>query len=120
VPTIAVFALLSVAPAGGFWLMAKAFDRFTAWERPGTAPPQRPSIVVLGADLHRLDAEYTKVLHSDGTGKVVRLRALAAAYDETLLACCDHYGLEIAHTSPLSGAQRLEVEAELTRHGLRW
>lgn len=119
-PVLATFALLAVAPAGGFWLLAKAFDKFTEWDRPGSAPPARPSIVVLGADLHRLNVEYATVLNSDGSGKVMRLKALAAAYDETLLACCDHYGLEITHSCPLSGTERLQVEAELSQRGLTW
>lgn len=120
VPAVAMFALLALAPAGGFWLMGKAFDKFISWDSPGTAERPRPSIIVLGADLHRLNTEYAKVLNSDTSGKVVRLRALAAAYDETLLACCDHYGFPIEHTAPFTGTQRLEVEAELAQRGLTW
>jgi hypothetical protein len=120
VPAITILGLLAVAPAAGFWLMAKTFDTFVAWDRPGTMPRERPSLGRLGADLHRLNAEYTSVLNSQPSGKVVRLRALAAAYDDTLLACCDSYGLHVEHTSPLTGTQRLELEAELSQRGLTW
>jgi hypothetical protein len=120
VPVVLVFAALAVAPAAGFWCMAKVMDAFINWDREGVATRTQPSLAMLTADLHRLNAEYARVLHSDETFKVARLRALSAAYDETLTTCCAQYGLAAPGRLPMSGAERLQIEAELAQRGLNW
>jgi hypothetical protein len=62
-------------------------------------------------------------LHSDPrvSARAFRLRAVALAYDDTLLMACRALEVDTGDaTSPLPAIRRLEVESELARRGLHW
>lgn len=93
-----------------------------AWPdiEPDAVTP-RP-IELLAADLRRLDRE-TMRLHNDPrvSARAFRLRAVALAYDDTLLMACRALEVDTdGATSPLAPIRRLEVESELARRGLHW
>jgi len=82
---------------------------------PTTLPIER-----LVADLRRLSEEQDWVRRADVPARWSRLTAIELAYDDVLLDCCGSLGLDLPGASPLTREQRLDIEAELMRSGLRW
>jgi hypothetical protein len=100
------------------WLGRRVADRGHA--------PAGPPIERLAADARRLRAALTEAEAAEpGPGRGVRLRALRAAYAETLVAACR--ALEVsppppADSAPAAGAvmgpaEIYRMEAALRRHG---
>lgn len=81
---------------------------------------RRGRLDVLVDDLSRLGAEHADLVQCGRCPDGDRLRTVAARYDETLLACCAELGVPLPGACPLSGLARLEAEAALAQHGVRW
>jgi len=75
----------------------------------------------LAADLRRLADDLDTIAENPNLpGRMERMEAFGAAYDDTLLAACRALGVSSEARTPMSGAERLQAEVELTRQGLRW
>ncbi len=115
-PSAVVYALMNV-PAG-IRFASRAYHRL----RPPQAIPKGPPIERLAADLRRISADLDALVAAGRIpGRILRVRATTAAYDETLLLACRALDVEPARTSlPLSSEQRLQTEATLAGAGLIW
>ncbi len=82
--------------------------------------PESPPIEVLAADLRRLGSQLALVESSNEIAKAFRLTATSRAYDDVLLSACRVLEVDTAAQSPLRPVERLEAEAALAMHGLRW
>jgi hypothetical protein len=85
--------------------------------RYGTRP-----LEILVADLRRLGREGVR-LQQDArvSARAFHLHATALAYDDTLILAAEALGVDTSTARPpLTGMQRLDLEVELTRAGLRW
>ena len=83
--------------------------------------PQSPPIECLAADLRRLGTQLTRVESSNEIAKAFRMQATSRAYDDVLLSACRALEVELAaQAAPLHAVERLEAEAALAMHGLRW
>jgi hypothetical protein len=83
--------------------------------------PEIPPIECLAADLRRLGTQLTRVESSNEIAKAFRMQATSRAYDDVLLCACRALEVELAvHGAPLHPVERLEAEAALAMHGLRW
>jgi hypothetical protein len=113
-------ALLPVSLRAAVRLGAHGYDR---WERRPSRrrrDPLGPPIERLSRDLRRLLAELDRIEQSNPPMKVARLRATSLAYDDVLVAACRALEVDVGAEPPLRALERLEAEAELVRHGLRW
>lgn len=113
-------ALMLVGPgtiAGALWLV-EAAPRLELPRR--RRRPVGPPVERLAADLHRLSCQLDRVRCSNEPAKVARLAAVSLAYDKTLLMAAVALQLQLGNQLPLSGAERIEAEVELSRAGLRW
>lgn len=89
---------------------------------PTQLTPVSPPIERITSDLRRLGAEAYR-LHGDQQmwARAFRLRALERAYDDTLLLACQALEIDVGgRDSPLSNLDRIQLEIELSRRGLRW
>jgi hypothetical protein len=85
--------------------------------RPTTGPP----IERICADLHRINAEITKVLADPRLpARYHRLLAASWAYDAALRDACLAVGVEPPPRLQLGEIERLATEAALTEHGVQW
>jgi hypothetical protein len=83
--------------------------------------PVAPPLERICADLHRINAEITKVLADPRMpARYHRLVAATWAYDAALRDACKAIGVEPPPYVPLDQLDRLATEAELTAHGVRW
>ena len=83
--------------------------------------PETPPIECLAADLTRLGTQLTRVESSNEIAKAFRMQATSRAYDDVLLSACRALEVELAvQAAPLHPVERLEAEAALALHGLRW
>ena len=115
-----VLVLMLVGPgtiAGALWLVEAAPKLELPRRRRG---PIGPPVERLAADLHRLSCQLDRVRYSNEPAKVARLAAVSLAYDKTLLMAAVALQLPAFDQLPLSGAERIETEIELSRAGLRW
>jgi len=126
-----VFCVLVAAPIAVVVVAARAPEVCTylldAVRRARAPLPQPPSpsldrpLERLAADLRRLaDDLDTIAANPNLPGRMERMEAFGAAYDHTLLAACRALGVTNQAHTPLSGAERLQAEVELSRQGLRW
>ncbi len=126
-----IFCVVVAAPTAVVVAAARAPDVCTfvmeACRRARGPLPQPPvrsldrSLERLAADLRRLaDDLDTIAANPNLPGGMQRMEAFGAAYDDTLLAACRALGVTSEARTPMSGAQRLQAEVELTREGLRW
>lgn len=100
-----------------FTWLGHALRRSSAQPTPVSPPIER-----ITADLRRLGAEAYRV-HGDQQrwARAFRLRALERAYDDTLLLACRALEVDVeGRDSPLSNLDRIQLEIELARRGLRW
>ncbi len=120
--TLLLYAVLTLAPAGSFIVVAKALEWWTRGggaARSGAGSP-RPEIGRLVGDLRRLERDYRRIGHSDPPRRAARLQCVSLAYDDTLCACCEVLGIPRSGRPPLDGVHRLEVEASLAQRGVTW
>lgn len=115
------FAVVCVLPVSLIMLLI----HFPKLIRPITqrripANPTHPPIERLVADLHRLSAEQDRVRTGDVPARGRRLTVIQLAYDDVLLDCCAALDLSRPGPPPLTHDQRLDIEAELMKCGLRW
>jgi len=83
--------------------------------------PETPPIECLAADLRRLGSQLSRVENSNEIAKAFRMQATSRAYDDVLLSACRALEVELAtQAAPLPPVERLEAEAALAMHGLRW
>ena len=83
--------------------------------------PETPPIECLAADLRRLGSQLSRVESSNEIAKAFRMQATSRAYDDVLLCACRALEVELAgQAAPLHPVERLEAEAALAMHGLRW
>ena len=89
---------------------------------PWRAPRRRCRRPAAGqADLARLAREIDRVEQGHQPGKMTRLRATVAAYDDTLLCCCRTLGVRPPRErAPLAAGERLDTEVALLQHGVTW
>ncbi len=120
--------MLMLAPCATAYAVAHLADAFRLVQglverwRPAPMRPVGPPIQRVAADLHRISARLD-ALGAAGPipGRIVRVQATTAAYDDVLLQACRALEVEPAGArSPLSSAQRLQTEAALVGAGLRW
>ena len=83
-------------------------------------PPLRPPLETLSSDLTRLAADLDHIEASDLPAKIARIRATGLAYDLVLLDACRALDVSVPAEPPLTPRQRLAVELDLARCGLRW
>jgi hypothetical protein len=88
-------------------------------------PPRRaqgPPIERLAADLRRISADLDALVAAGRIpGRILRVRATTAAYDDTLLLACRALDVPpAASRSPMSSEERLQTEAMLAGAGLVW
>lgn len=117
-----LYLALVLAPTAAFCLGFHLLDRWTGVVGRRTQPvvEDAPSRCArLGQTLHRLSAEYDRILVADVPAKATRLRALQLAYDDTLRDACRTLQLP-APPSPLDELARVQAEAELCVHGVTW
>jgi hypothetical protein len=88
--------------------------------RHRTPVPDSPPIEDLAADLRRLGSQLALVESSNEIAKAFRLTATSRAYDDVLLSACRVLEVDTAARAPLRPVERLEAEAALAMHGLRW
>jgi hypothetical protein len=117
-------ALVLVLPAA--WLLAglphPALPRCLHRGRAGVAD-EVEQVLMVAADLQRLERELASLRASDSRrpGLHLRIAAVAAAYDETLL-----HGGRVLHLpvpveqAPIPPVERVLLEARLTGAGVRW
>ena len=119
---LVVYAACAVAPAAFFYGASRALDRLTRWNGPRTRTPSTsdPGLERLVGALRRLEQDYSRIQASDLPGRATRLRTVALAYDDTLLACCRALGLPQPASAPLGPLTRLQTEAALAQSGLTW
>jgi hypothetical protein len=118
-------ALALVVPAA--WLLAglprPPLPRFLRRRRRGSVADEVEQVLKVAADLQRLERELASLRASDSRrpGLHVRVAAVAAAYDETLL-----HGGRMLHLpvpveqAPIPPVERVLLEARLTGAGVRW
>jgi biopolymer transport protein ExbB/TolQ len=82
--------------------------------------PESPPIEDLAADLRRLGSQLAQVESSNEIAKAFRLTAASRAYDDVLLSACRVLEVDTMARAPLRPVERLETEAALAMHGLRW
>jgi hypothetical protein len=81
----------------------------------------RPPIEQICADLHRINGEIAKVLADPRLpARYHRLLAASWAYDAALADACRAVGIEPPPQIRLDHIERLETEAVLTAHGVKW
>jgi len=117
-PVVDLILVLALMPAVGYGLIGAWRGAQWLAEARRKPPPPVP-VERLTADLRRLRAELDDTETRDGlTAKHHRVRALRAAYQDTLSAACER--LEVAPPSggyaPLAEIYR--VEAALRQRGL--
>ena len=120
--TLLLYAVLTLAPAGSFIVVAKALEWWTRGggaARSGAGSPS-PEIGRLVGDLRRLERDYCRIEHSDLPCRAARLQCASLAYDDMLCACCEVLGMPRSGPPPLDGVHRLEVEASLAQRGVIW
>lgn len=106
-----------MATARMFTWLGNALRRTTTQPTAVSPPIER-----ITSDLRRLGAEAYRV-HGDQQrwARAFRLRALERAYDDTLLLACHALEIDVdGRSSPLSNLDRIQLEIELARRGLRW
>lgn len=82
-----------------------------------TAPP----LEQICADLHRINGEIAKVLADPRLpARYHRLLAASWAYDAALADACRAVGVEPPPRIRLDYIERLQTEAALTAHGVKW
>lgn len=122
---IVVLMLLPAAAAAGVVhlpraarLVRRGIERW----RPAPPRPVGPPIQRLAADLHRISGRLDALVAAGPIpGRILRVQATTAAYDDKLLLACQALEVEPAGSrSPLSSEQRLQTEASLVGAGLRW
>lgn len=112
--------LVLLGGAAGAWVSGR-WHRRAASGRELALELER--VLAVAATLHRLEAEIDWLLHADRRlpGRHHRLVAASRAYDDTLLAGCRLLGLSPpVERAPIPAVERLTVEAELARAGVRW
>ncbi|HET7476715.1 MAG TPA: hypothetical protein VFJ97_11935 [Dermatophilaceae bacterium] len=116
--------LISMAPAATLWLLIRAVKWFTSGDplpwRPAKPSPAARSIELLTQDLARLEREFARIHRDQPPAMARRLMALTLAYDDTLAACCAALDLAPPDHTPMDDIERLQTEAVLAQHGLRW
>lgn len=115
-----VLVLMLAGPgtiAGALWLV-EAAPRLELPRRRHR--PVGPPVERLVADLRRLSGQMDRVRCSNEPAKVARMAAVSLAYDRTLVLAAVALQLPVGDRLPLSGAERIEAEIELSRAGLRW
>ena len=118
---LVVYAACAVAPAAFFYGISHGLDRLTRWHgRPRSTSTTDPGLERLAGALRRLEHDYRRIQASDLPGRATRLRTVALAYDDTLLACCRALGLPQPAAAPLAPLTRLQTEAALAQSGLTW
>jgi len=120
-----LYPAVVVAPVLALWAMIHLFGPLVAarLNHGRGLRTSRPPIERIGADLHRLAADYARAERSNQPGKLTRLRAAGIAYDDLLVAAC--FALDVPTPrrlghEPLDAVDRLTLEAELARAGLSW
>lgn len=118
------FALLLATPGVALWLGVRTLRWLVSgdpppWHRERPAPAQR-SLQTLTCDLARLQREFARIHREQPLAMARRLEAVTLAYDTTLAACCTALDLEPPPTRPFDDVERLQTEAALAQHGLRW
>ena len=84
---------------------------------PVTSPP----LEQICADLHRINAEIARVLNDPSLpARHHRLLAASWAYDAALRDACRAVGVEPPQRQRLDQIERLQTEAALTEHGVKW
>ena len=84
-------------------------------------PTVAPPLEQICADLHRINAEITRVLADPRLpARHHRLLAASWAYDAALRDACRAVGVEPPPRQPLDQVERLQTEAALTEHGVTW
>ncbi len=120
-PVLVLYAVLVATPIVVLLAAGRALELWCGSYRTPRRSQRAtgPGIERLAADLRRLEAEHSRIAGSDLPARVVRLRGVAMAYDDTLLACCGAVGLA-PPASPLSALDRLLTEAALAQQGVQW
>lgn len=115
-PSAVAYTVLHI-PAG-IRLARRTVQR---WRRP-PPQPQGPPIERLAADLRRISADLDALVAAGPIpGRILRVRATTAAYDDTLLLACRALDVAAAASrSPMSSEERLQTEAVLAGAGLVW
>ena len=118
---LALYAVLVATPLLVLLAAGRALELWCGSYRTPRRPERAAGrdIGRLAADLRRLEAEHRRIARSDLPARVVRLRGVAMAYDDTLLACCGAVGLA-SPAPPLSALDRLLTEAALAQQGVQW
>jgi hypothetical protein len=115
---LVVIVVLAMTPVLIWWFFIDVVPRLERWRRaPG--PNARTACERYGSTLRRLKTEHDRLLVPGGHPSAFQVRALEAAYDETLRQACSELRLgELPH--PLDPISRLTAEAELALHGVDW
>lgn len=119
---LVAYAALALTPAAAFIAGARVLD----WWVQGRGPlptgsrASAPPIERLVGDLRRLKRDYTRIESSDLPRRMIRLRGVSLAYDDTLCACCAALDVPTCGRPPLTAMERLEIEASLAQRGLSW
>ncbi|MDP9239855.1 MAG: hypothetical protein M3O55_04345 [Actinomycetota bacterium] len=113
----AVIACLTHLPALAS-LVTQAVERV----HPHAPQPTGPPIEQISADLRRISAHLdAQVSAVRLPGRIQRVRATMAAYDQVLLSACRALEVDPAGTeTPMSSQDRLQTEAALAAAGMRW
>jgi hypothetical protein len=93
------------------------------WDLPIAPDHETAKVDILNhtLELRRLAAEIEKARASDQPGKMLKITSSVKAYDDVLLSCCRTAGVTYpARRPPLTAAERLDAEAALLTHGIRW
>jgi len=104
-------------PAALRWLIG-AYERF----HPPPPQPVGPPIQRIAADLRRIAGHLDQLVAAGPIpGRILRVQATTAAYDDTLLRACRALDVDTdGLSSPMSSTQRLQTEAALSGAGLVW
>lgn len=83
--------------------------------------PSGPPVERLASDLRRLSKEIERLETLDEPGRMLKLRATVAAYDDTLLLSCRTLGVPPPRDrAPLDARERLDAEVMLLQQGFTW
>ena len=121
---LVLFLFATLLPTVTLWLIMRFFRWFASgdglpWTRSTRTPAPR-SIELLTQDLARLQREFARIHRDQPVAMARRLEAVTLAYDDTLCACCTALDLQVPDRTPLDDVERLQTEAVLAQHGLRW
>jgi len=121
VQVLVVYVACALTPAVFFYGISHGLDHLTRWNRrPRSTSTSDPGLERLAGALRRLEHDYRRIQASDLPGRATRLRCVALAYDDTLLACCRALDLPQPSPAPLAPLTRLQTEAALAQSGLTW